>query len=185
MGAITQQLLTLLGVVVGAAATFSATVLTERAKWRRTLDTRWDDKRLTAYFEYANALKKYATLCHRLAAARGYRTATQPIDLEEGIAALAEADAEKAIKWEQVLLLGSPGAVAAARRWTEAVWRLSHIARGHAVDQFAYTDLYEEAGRRRNQFYELARADLGVTSGELPPGDVAWLEPAELGIETR
>ncbi|MFI6870847.1 hypothetical protein [Nocardia sp. NPDC050406] len=178
MNPVVQQLLTLLAVVLGAGSTFAATTLTERAKWRRSQDTRWDDKRLAAYSEYANALKQYVQVSYRLAAARGYPAVAQPIETEAGLRALADAEAEKTIKWEAVLLLGSPEAVAAARAWNRAAWDLGWPARGHAVEHAEYIRMYAEMGRRRNEFYECARADLGVRSGELPPGDQPWLPPA-------
>lgn len=173
-----QQVLTLVAVVLGAGSTFIVTASTERAKWRRAQDVRWDDKRLAAYSEFANALKQYVQVSYRLAAARGYPAVAQPMDIEVGLKALAEAEAEKTVKWEAVLLLGSPGAVAAARAWNRAAWELGWPARGHAIDHAEYVRQYSEMGRRRNEFYECARADLGVISGELPPGDQPWLPPS-------
>lgn len=181
MGPVVQQLLTLAGVVLGAGASYSAAALMERAKWRRSRDTRWDDKRLVAYSEYANALKRYAMLSYRLAAARGYPASVQPIEIDEGLRAMAEADADKSIKWESLLLLGSPEAVTAARSWTQAAWQLSYVAGGQAIDHEAFIGLFEEMGRRRNEFYECARSDLGVKSGVLPPGDQAWVPPSGEG----
>jgi hypothetical protein len=52
-----QQLPTLVGVLIGAAATYGATSLTERARWRRAQAVRWDEKKVNAYAEYANAVK--------------------------------------------------------------------------------------------------------------------------------
>lgn len=174
---VSSQLLPLIGVILGAAATFSATAWHESARWHRSLETRWDEKRLTAYSEYADALKRYFALVGRVATARGYPTGVQPIDIDEGLAEMAEADAGKTVKWELVLLLGSPQAVAAGRGWTEAVWTLSHVACGLAMTHADFIRLYEEAGRRRDRFYLCARADLGIASGRLPTGDVAWLLP--------
>lgn len=181
MNPVVQQVLTLVAVVLGAGSTFTATTLAERAKWRRSQDARWDDKRLAAYSEYANALKQYVQVSFRLAAARGYPATAQPIDTDEGLRLLAEAEAEKTIKWEAVLLLGSPEAVAAAREWNRAAWELGWPARGHAIEHAEYVRLYSEMGRRRNEFYERARADLGVRSGALPPGDRPWLAPGAGG----
>lgn len=177
MNPVVQQLLTLAAVVLGAGSTFTATTLTERAKWRRSQDTRWDDKRLAAYSEYANALKQYVQVSYRLAAARGYPAVALPVDIEVGLKALADAEAEKTIKWEAVLLLGSPQAVAAARAWNRAAWDLGWAARGHVIEHAEYVRMYSEMGRRRNEFYESARLDLGVRSGELPRGDRLWLPP--------
>ncbi|MBL1073448.1 hypothetical protein JK358_03480 [Nocardia sp. 2] len=162
---------------MGAGGTFTATALTERAKWRRSQDARWDDKRLAVYSEYATALKECMDLAFRLAAARGYPAVALPIDIDTGLQALADAETTKTIKWEAVLLLGSPQAVSAAREWNRAAWELGWAAKGHAVEHADYTRLYAETGRRRNAFYEAARADLGVRSGELPPGDQPWQLP--------
>lgn len=178
MSTVVQQLLTLTGVVLGAGATYTVTALTERAKWRRSLDTRWDDKRLAAYTEYANGLKKSLEVSYRLAATHGYPASTQPIDLDTGLQALAVAEADRTAKWETVLLLGSPEAIAAARRWHKAAWMLRYVARGETtIEHDEYVRLYESMGRLRDEFYEAARADLGIKSGALPVGEGAWLPP--------
>ncbi|MCM6778524.1 hypothetical protein NDR87_34080 [Nocardia sp. CDC159] len=178
MNPVVQQLITLAAVVLGGASTFTVTTLIERGKWQRSQDVRWDDKRLVAYSEYANALKQYVQVSYRLAAARGYPAVAQPIDLEGGLQELAAAEAEKTVKWETVLLLGSPEAVAAARAWNRAAWELGWAAKGQVVfEQADYLRRNAEMGRRRNEFYACARRDLGVTTGELPPGDQQWLSP--------
>ncbi|WP_245910435.1 hypothetical protein [Nocardia amikacinitolerans] len=157
--------------------TFAATTLIERAKWRRNQDGRWDDKRLAAHSEYANSVKTCAQLAYRVTATRGYPANDQPID---GLMALASADADRTVKWESVLLLGSPAAISAsaARHWHEGMWKLSLVARLQDVDHAVYVELFDSIGRRRNEFYECARADLGIRSGTLPPDDRAWLPPA-------
>lgn len=175
---IVQQLLTLLGVVLGAGATFTATTFAERAKWRRSQDTRWDERRLTAYTEYANALKRYVQIAYRMAATQGYPTAADPIDLEVGAQALTDANVDRSVRWETVLLLGSPSAVQAGRAWHQAAWKYSWVVRGQRIDRAEYLRLYEEMGRRRDDFYTSARSDLGVSSGVLPSGDQVWLPPS-------
>lgn len=169
MSPVVQQILTLVGVLLGAGATFTATTLTERAKWRRGLDTRWDEKRMTAYVEYADALKRYTQLAYRLAATQGYRTKSHPIDLEEGERELADASSRRTVKWESVLLLGSPAAVAAGRKWHEAAWELRFGTTEPASDPESFQPLYKEVVDCRDAFYACARADLGVRSGALPP----------------
>jgi hypothetical protein len=56
MQALLQQLPTLVGVLVGAAATYVATSTAERSRWRRQQSVRWDIHRYEAYAEYAHAL---------------------------------------------------------------------------------------------------------------------------------
>ncbi|MEV6213748.1 hypothetical protein [Nocardia sp. NPDC051833] len=180
MNPVVQQLLTMTGVLVGAGATFAFTSWTERSRWRRAEQSKWDDRRLVAYNEFAHALKHYALISQRMCAAHGFPYAGQPIDLDEGLRVLAEADSEKSLKWEIVLLVGSPEAVAAARRWNKAAWELGYVAMGAAMTHGEYVRRYEEMGQLRNEFYECARSDLGVRGGELPPGNKAWLPP---GVE--
>src|SRR5207253_3093774 len=66
-----QQLPALIGVLLGAAATFTATTAAERARWRRAQAVRWDEKRLAAYSEYAHAMKKLISIAVQLATTRG------------------------------------------------------------------------------------------------------------------
>ncbi|MFD3591442.1 hypothetical protein ACFWU5_01850 [Nocardia sp. NPDC058640] len=175
MNSVVQQLITVAGVLLGAGATFAGAALTERSKWRRSQRSRWDDRRLVAYSEFAHALKHFSVVSQRMAAARGFPHAGQPISAEDGALLLADADSEKTLKWEMVLLLGSPEAVAAARVWNKAVWELSLVALGEEMSHADYLSAYEGTGHKRNAFYECARKDLGVRSGELPFGDGPWL----------
>ncbi|MFD1051576.1 hypothetical protein ACFQ1S_41515, partial [Kibdelosporangium lantanae] len=104
MNPIVAQILTIAGVLLGSAATFVATTTTERIRWRRTQSTRWDDKRLMAYTEYANAVKRSVRLCRRIAETRNLLTTGEPIDVDAAFTELAEAETERAMKWETVLL---------------------------------------------------------------------------------
>jgi hypothetical protein len=171
------QVLTLAGVLLGSAATFIATTTTERIRWRRTQSARWDDKRLTAYTEYANAVKRSVRLCRRIAETRNLLDTGRPVDLDATSAELAEAETERALKWETVLLLGDPATISAARAWHEQAWRLERILHEDSPDKAAFIDAYKNAMRLRNDFYARARADLDVTSGTLP--ELTWrsLEP--------
>ncbi|MFJ1765828.1 hypothetical protein ACIOD2_36260 [Amycolatopsis sp. NPDC088138] len=170
--------MTLAAVLLGAAASFTATTLTERGKWRRAHSVRWDDKRLSAYSEYAVAVKACAELSYRIAAGRGYPAVVRPLDGEPGLRELADAETQRAMKWESVLLLGSPAAVAAGREWHDAVRRLSRVVTGTDVclEDFAVSS--EAVSLRRDAFYEHARADLGIGKGQLPKADHEWLPPA-------
>jgi hypothetical protein len=88
-----------------------------------------------------------------------------------------EAETERALSWETVLLLGEPATIAAARAWHEQAWRLERMLREDQPDQALFIDAYKEAMRLRNKFYAHARIDLDVTSGPLP--ELTWnsLEP--------
>ncbi|MFD6159928.1 hypothetical protein ACFWF7_43500 [Nocardia sp. NPDC060256] len=171
MGAIAEQLLTSVGLVVYAAAMFLGTAWRERAKWRRRQDVR-----LAAYVDYSNALEEYVQVAYRLAAAHEYPAVSQPIEVEAGLVALAQADAVRTVKWESLKLLGSREAIAAARSWHKAAWELSWIARRQTMSHAEYIGKHEEMGCRRNEFYTRARAHLGARNG-----DHAWLSQLESG----
>ncbi|WP_158883357.1 hypothetical protein [Amycolatopsis anabasis] len=172
MNPILTQVLTIAGVLLGSTATFIATSAIERTRWRRAHSARWDDKRLEAYTEYANAVKKMVRLCRRIAETKDLLPTGRPIDLEAGFAEIAEAETERALNWETVLLLGEPATIAAARAWHEQVWRLEILLRQGDPDTSSFADAYQQSMRLRNEFYARARADLNVTSGPLP--ELTW-----------
>ncbi len=173
MNPIVAQVLTIVGVLLGSAATFVVTSTTERTRWRRAQSARWDDKRLLAYSEYANAVKHMVRLCRRIAETKKLLSTGQPLDdLDSAFAALAEAETQRAARWETVLLLGEPATISAARAWSEQVWQLEHILREAEPDASSFADAYRNAMRLRNEFYAQARADLGITSGPLP--ELTW-----------
>jgi hypothetical protein len=165
---IVTQILTIAGVLLGSTATFVATSMTERTRWRRAHSARWDDKRLAAYAEYANAVKRAVRLCRRIAETRNLLSTGSPIDVEAAFAELADAETERAVKWETVLLLGEPATISAARAWYEKVWQLEAILRKDDQDGSPFIAAYKEAMLLRNEFYARARADLHVTGGTLP-----------------
>lgn len=172
MNSIVVQALTIAGVLLGSAATFVVTSTTERTRWRRARSARWDDRRLAAYSEYANAVKQMVRLCRRIAETKGLLSTGQPIDLEAAFAALADAETERAAQWETVLLLGEPTTISAVQAWSEQVWQLEHILREDHPNKSAFIDAYRDAMRLRNEFYAHARADLDITSGPLP--EITW-----------
>lgn len=172
------QLLTLLGVTVGALASFVSTRFLERARWQRDEAARWDARRLDCYGEFASAIKRLITTAQRLAAGLGLPSTDQALDPGTGLAALAAAGEELSIKWEQILMLGSPDTIAAARDWRHAAWHLEWFARGLRIDPAEYTTTVEDSGKARRDFYTAVRADLGITSGEIPAGSRPpdWLQ---------
>lgn len=168
MNPIVAQALTIAGVLLGSAATFIVTSATERTRWQRAQSARWDDKRLLAYSEFANAVKHMVRLCRRIAETKRLLPTGQPIDLKAAFAEFAEGETQRALKWETVLLLGEPSTIAAARTWYEQVWRLEHILREEEPDKSSFIDAYQDSMRLRNEFYAQARKDLNITSGPLP-----------------
>ncbi len=126
----TVQLLTIVGVAVGAMASFISTRLIDRARWQRDEALRWDAKRLDCYGEFATAIKQFITIALRLCAGLGLPEAGQPLDPATGLPALAAAEQEFSVKWEQILMLGSPDAITAADECRHIAWHLEWFARG-------------------------------------------------------
>jgi len=171
---LTNQLIVLAGVGVGAFASYLATAATERARWKRSLDSRWDDRRVEAYASYARAVKDVINISSRIAAGRGLGNASEPlVPTQENLSLLAGAEAQRANQWETVLLLGNPETVAAARQWHEIAWRLEWFARGRLTSEQAdWGEVRSSVNDARSRFYESARKDLQVKGGRLPdPGD--------------
>ena len=165
-----NQLLVLLGVIVGALGSYLTTSATERARWKRAQDSRWDDRRVEAYASYAQSVKRMIIIAQRIAAGRGLWADSEALaPTQVNLDLLAAAEAERASQWETVLLLGHPKTVAAARNWHEHAWRLELYARalltGSASD---WQEARTATDVARATFYESARSDLRVSGGSLP-----------------
>ncbi|MFF0314261.1 hypothetical protein ACFYPH_06375 [Micromonospora sp. NPDC005252] len=161
------QLPALVGVLVGTLGTILATTLADRARWKRSQDVRWDERRLEAYVEYARAIKEIHAIALRMTAADRPASRSHRIDREAGIAMLAEADVRRTLVWESMLLLGDERTVAAARTWRDAVWQVEHRARGFADQPGDVASLLNRADEARDGFYRAARSSLGVRGGSV------------------
>jgi hypothetical protein len=159
-----QQLPTLVGVLVGAIATYAATSAAELARWRRAQSVRWDEKRANAYMEYAHSLKRVIYLALRLAVLRDARPDSATALGTDEVAELNEAEVQRTIKWEAVLLLGSNEVVIAARNWHNSVFRLERLAHGKPVD-VPLAAAIEAISQARRNFYEAAKGDIGIDVG--------------------
>lgn len=165
-----NQLLVLLGVIVGALGSYLTTSVTERARWKRAFDTRWDDRRVEAYAAYGQSVKRMIVIASQIAAGRDFWADAEPLaPTQVNLDLLAAAETERASQWETVLLLGHPKTVAAARNWHEHAWRLEAYARGRLTGSASdWQEARTATDAARAAFYESARSDLGVGSGSLP-----------------
>ncbi|SDK80940.1 hypothetical protein [Streptomyces indicus] len=168
--ALGDQLPALMGVVVGAVGSYVAASLTERSRWRRARAERWDEKRFTTYVTYANVLKTQLRIAQRVGAARGFENVTDPLDIEDGLVQLAEAETRRASEWEAVLLVGDHATIGAARTWHEAVWNLELYAKGIRSDPAGWSETERRVSAARDEFYACARRDLGISGPPPPPG---------------
>jgi hypothetical protein len=168
-----SQVLVLVGVIIGALGSYLATAVTERARWKRALDSRWDDRRIEAYAMYAQSVKQMIYIAGRIAAGRGLGSDAEPLEpTQENLDLLASAEAERARQWETVLLVGHPQTVAAGRNWHEHAWRLEWYARARITGSKSDWQTARAAvDAARHAFYESARSDLSVSGGSLPDNE--------------
>jgi hypothetical protein len=172
----TVQLITLLGVTVGALASFVSTRLVDRSRWQREESLRWDSKRLECYIEFSAAIMQYINVGHRMAAGRGLPPAVEPLTADGGVPALASAESDLSLCWARLLTLGSSEAIRAAQDWRSEAWQLESFARGRRNDPAEFMVAEETRREACSRFYHAVRADLGVTSGDIP---------ADLGVRVE
>jgi hypothetical protein len=156
-----QALPALLGVLFGAAATYLSTTATERSRWQRSQSVRWDERRIAAYTDYAHTLKHLISVVVRIAAFNGVHPDDDRLDPAEGLPLLAAVGEERTVKWEAVLLLGSPEVISSARTWHQNAGELQVLALGNAGDGEWITAI-EATSQARRGFYEAVRRELGI-----------------------
>lgn len=169
-----QNIGTLLGVGIGATLAFIASFLNERAKWKRSQVTRWDERRLNAYVDYLHAIRGMQTLAHRIVAPLGLPSDAEPLNQEDGVPLLIEAEIARSKRWQEVLLLGDKPAIEVGVKLNNCVWILEWFARGRLSGPEDWYLAFEETSRLRRQFLSAARKDLGVTKVNLTRSD--WRE---------
>ncbi|WDN57524.1 hypothetical protein [Streptomyces clavuligerus] len=146
------QIVTLVGVVVGALTSFLAATMAERTRHRQTMATRWDERKLSTYIEYASCVKEISSTAKRA------RLAAEGSDeRREYLAAMESAELRRSVLFETLVLLASPAATEAAHQVNLALWRAVEATRAQdAVPE------EEELISLMNTYHEQARADLGV-----------------------
>lgn len=103
------QIITLIGVLIGALASFLATAMAERAKFGREMAARWDERKLDAYIQYTSCIKEI------LRAARVvFVTWEAGEDRAPGLAAMDSAEAKRSVLFEGLVLLADEDAARVA-----------------------------------------------------------------------
>ena len=166
------QLLTILGVAVGAAGSFMSTRLLDRTRWQREEAHRWDAKRLECYSAFVISIKDVINTAQRISVSLGLPSQGQAMDAEIGLPLLAAAEPDLSGKWENVLMLGSPDVITAARDWRHVAWHLEWFARGLRDNAEEYSQANIDSGAARRRFYSAVREDLGIASGSIP--ELGW-----------
>lgn len=162
-------IVTLVAVIIGGAVSFVGAWGAEHLRWRRTRTERWDTQTMDAYAQYAGAMKREVRITMRIAGGLGLGPRTEPLALEPGKSLHQDAEQERSLRFEAVLLLGSQQTVGAAREWQQRCWDLYLFCLSRSVpdesDIEEFARLYESVGRAREVFHEAARRSLGVAEG--------------------
>lgn len=173
------QIITLLGVLLGATSSYLATSAMDRARSRRDRDERWIGRKIDAYINYLDNVKEMRVIARRMLRDTGLDVSL-PIALtkEEGLPLLAEAEAHRSISAERVLLVGSEDVIGALRALNQAIWKIEWFARGliENADADVWLQASGEYHAAINSFQECARRDLRVP-GIYVPGPQASYVP--------
>ncbi|MEV1085108.1 hypothetical protein AB0I98_44005 [Streptomyces sp. NPDC050211] len=177
MSAFIQQLPALIGVVIGALGSYLAVVRSDRVRDQRERASRWEERRLAVYGEYARTLKKSVTLTYRVASHLGNDPHPHPLSPQEAAPLMAEATLARDPSGEALILLGSPEVVERARVWVVSVMEMETFLRAETRDPEAWQALLEAQRAGREGYYAAVRDDLA-----LPPGHSArWPLPPASG----
>ena len=116
---------------------------------------------------YAATLKEIHALALRVSAPYRRYSKSRPIDREQALELMAEADARVTKAWEAMLLLGDETTVTAARVWKYAVDAEERLCNRNVIDEIEWQSAVEVAENARDRFYLSAREDLGVYGGSI------------------
>jgi hypothetical protein len=163
--AVPQQVFTLIGVALGALASYLITFTNERSRYQRDIATRLLDRKFDAYDQYLTDVRELVVTANGIAASLGlHHRTTLPLSREEGLPILAEVGTHRAASSERVRLLADEDTAEALRDLNSAAWELELIARGvtpnvNAEKWEATMQAYLAA---LNAFHRSARRELGV-----------------------
>ena len=152
----TSQLFTLLGVLVGAMASFFATSGAERARFRREKSVRWDERRLQTYIEFSTTVKSISANASRA------READDESKRLFYLEAMEQGELERVAQFEIFMLLASMPAIEAAHAVNQLIWAEEVATRQKEVS------IQGKLEGALNDLYGAARRDLGVDEKAVP-----------------
>ncbi|WP_063776060.1 hypothetical protein [Nocardia vulneris] len=153
-----EQLVPMIGVVLGSLATYAGATMAERARFKRLLSTRWDENKLDAYAEFASCVKDMLRAAQRHSQAREEQWAELPLVRSE----LEAADNRRSTVFERVVLLGDPAVKEAAAAANQVVLESKRMS----VEGTSTPGQHDLGGGQvvdaLNLLHEAAREDLGI-----------------------
>lgn len=137
MAVFVQQLPALIGVVIGALGSYVAVALGDRARFRREQASRWQDRRLTAYSDYARSVKTTVSALFRVAAHLGNDPHPHSLTPEDAAAQPASAYDSRDVAWRGV---GDDAAARRAKRCGRGPRMFITVA---AMERFLHDQLHD------------------------------------------
>jgi hypothetical protein len=170
---LSSQLVTIVAVLAGAACTYLVSRLTEKSKFERELQIRWDQRRLDAYIAFISAAKltgAHATKLHAL-----QRRNAAATDLDDALAALKAHETRRSEVFEGLVLLADASTIEAAHSLNRAVWALeSPVRLGERISDEEIRTRADAFVTAMNNLHVAARSDLRIP-GQFARRDVAAL----------
>ncbi|MFI0785234.1 hypothetical protein ACH4Q6_06515 [Streptomyces lydicus] len=152
-----SQVIPLVGVLLGAATSFFATSLAERTKFRQTMATRWDERKLDTYIEYVSCVKEAIRAARQTVEAREHGA-----DASEPLSVMEAAEARRSVLFEGLVLLSDDAASQAAMVVNERLWAVLRRVRDPAGDSGNGRELGSSVVEALNVLHKAARADLAI-----------------------
>ncbi|MFJ6179867.1 hypothetical protein [Streptomyces sp. NPDC092295] len=151
------QIFSLVGVLIGALASYFATAVAERAKFRREMATRWDERELDTYIEYVTCIKEI-----QRAGVDAGRARAQGTDVSDALKKMEESENRRSILFETFVLLSNDKAATAAHAVNQRTWELLEMARipSSGIAELRPIPLVQAL----NALHEAARSDLTISS---------------------
>ena len=158
-----SQIITIIGVLLGAITSFIATTLAERAKFRQGMATRWDERKLDTYVEYVACVKEASRAARRALEAR-----ERGEDPSEALVEMETLEARRSVLFEGLVLLAEDTAASAAARANERLWAMIRCAREPAATSAARrTEVGSALIEALNTLHRAARSDLAINRPSL------------------
>ncbi|MFD8613235.1 hypothetical protein [Streptomyces sp. NPDC059631] len=153
------QVFTLVGVLIGALTSYFATAVAERAKFRRQMATRWDQRKLDTYIEYVTCIKEIQRAAMEAGRARDGGT-----DAADALKEMEESEHRRSVLFETFVLLSDEKAATAAHAVNQRTWELLRAARDPSggTAELRGIPLVEAL----NVLHTAARSELTISSSE-------------------
>ncbi len=127
------------------------------------MSTRWDERKLDTYVEYAAVVKEV----HRAAKA-AFAARANLDDLPALLAEMNEAENRRSVLFERLVLLAEPAAITAANAVNAKLWAGLHLARAQQGSDSDWDPVGQGLIEALSELHRQARVDLGI-AGDFRP----------------